>query len=86
MQLSLTVDDAWNAAVHPTSAEVRLDYTCPTCGTVSTLNLQPPPWRVPTRDRAADETEVPHDEVTVMTTQLWCHRCQKGASAELRAE
>ena len=90
MQLALTVDDEWRVTAASIGAEVQVHFTCPSCSRSYLINLQPPPWHRPAKISESDfevqrvSGDIRHVELDVITSELWCHPCGRGASIELR--
>lgn len=82
MTTIVTGGDGWGAHVAEGPAEWRVTYHCPGCNGLHVLLLQPPPWSEPVG--RADEARrraggIEHRDVDDVSTQLWCHRCGRGA-------
>lgn len=83
----------WQPKVAPNDDVWQLRYRCPTCQQPAALNLQPPPWSAPTPDMLNDggalnedlrrKGPLKHEDVTVLETQVWCHRCGQGDTVRI---
>jgi hypothetical protein len=86
--VSVAGGDDWQPRVSDGTAEWRLDYRCPTCGMAHTVTLQPAPWTVPTEPVTEERRRagsIKHADVDELETQVWCHRCGKGADVTVSA-